>query len=134
MFEIMLPLLKVRNEIKKKKKNGWGNGRANTKDRKQENTKGNRNQKRIQKPSERILHFLIFRLMATYDAIQTTYIRSVREMFPFTSANFSLNHITNNSFSYKTIYAHYPFVLMLFYSVSYTFKGDSHFHWPEITF
>ena len=75
-------------------------------------------------------------LMVTDDAIQTTYIRSDQEMFLSTSANSSLSHITNNSFSYKTIfwwikqwYAHYPFV---FYSVSYMFKGDVHFHWPEI--
>ena len=71
---------------------------------KQENAKGKRNQKRIQKSSEGIFHFLILRLMATDDATQTTYIRSVREMFPLTSANLSLSHITNNSFSCKTIF------------------------------
>ena len=41
--------------------------------------------------------------MTTDGAIQV-YIRSVREMFPFPSANSSLSHITNNSFSYKTIF------------------------------
>ena len=69
---------------------------------KQENAKGKRNQKRIQKSSEGIFHFLIFRQMATDDATQTTYIRSVREMFPLTSANLSLSHTSNNYFSYKT--------------------------------
>ena len=42
--------------------------------------------------------------MVTDDAIQTTYIRSDQEMFLSTSANSSLSHITNNSFSYKTIF------------------------------
>ena len=109
-------------------------GQKEKKKKKQENTKGKINQKRIQKSLEGNFCFFIFRLMVIDDVIQTTYIQSAQEKFPFTFANSSLNHTTINSFSYKTIffdklkwYAYYCFVLNLYYSVSYMFKGNVHF-------
>ena len=120
----MLALLKERNEIFKKM--GEGVGRQKIK-------------RRIQKESlEGIFHFLIFRLMST-DAIQTTYIwyhiQSVQRMFPFTSVNSSLSHITNNYFSYKTNFLNKLsndmsiFLLCSCYFIqSVTFKEDIHFY------
>ena len=79
-------------------------GQKEKKKKKQENTKGKINQKRIQKSLEGNFCFFIFRLMVIDDVIQTIYIQSAQEKFPFTFANSSLNHITINSFSYKTIF------------------------------